>query len=122
MAKVYHYYACAARKKERRLSQRQMKRRASLSGMPSSRPLEYVLSPKRVDLIARAVVKQYDKEFSNRAVADLERSTRVEADLNKLVDSLLDAPKAAHARIYARMEALEAREGGDGARPGETAD
>ena len=107
--KVYHYYACAARKKTKGACLKANEKKGFLEWYVVEQTIEYVLSPKRVDLIARAVVKQYDKEFSNRAVADLERSVaRVEADLNKLVDSLLDAPKAAHARIYARMETLEA--------------
>ena len=45
-----------------------------------------------------------------RMVAGLEREiSRTEADLNKLVDALIEAPKSAHARIYTKMEALEAQ-------------
>ena len=34
---------------------------------------------------------------------------RADADLNTLVDTLLDTPKAARHRIYERMELLEAQ-------------
>lgn len=52
----------------------------------------------------------YDQEFSSSKVAGLEREiSRTEADLNKLVDALIEAPKSAHARIYTKMEALEAQ-------------
>lgn len=72
--------------------------------------MEYVLSPSRIDDIAQAVVDAYKKEFNTDEVDKMERAIkRIDADLNTLVDTLLDTPKAARHRIYEKMELLEAQ-------------
>lgn len=110
LGKAYHYYACAARKKKKGACTKANEKKGFVEWYVVEQTLEYVLSPERLDLIAAAVVAEYDKEFSSRAVEDMERAVqRVDADLEQLVDSLLDAPKSARPRIYDRMETLEAQ-------------
>ena len=106
---TYHYYSCAARKKNAACSKANEKK-GFIEWYVVEQTLLYVLSPARLDQIARAVVAEYDKDFNDTAVAELERAVkRADADLNRLVDSLLEVPKAACARIYEKMESLEAR-------------
>ena len=54
------------------------------------------------------MVTEYNKEFSTSRVDDIERAiSKLDAELEKLVDALIDAPKALHPKLYARMEQLE---------------
>lgn len=70
----------------------------------------YVLDPERMPGIVKAVVAEYDKEFNDNALQEMEHQLqRLDNDLNTMVDSLLDAPKAMHPRIYEKMEQLEAQ-------------
>ena len=70
--------------------------------------MNYVLTPTRMRDIAKAVVAEYDKEFSGSKVQEYEKAIKqYERELDKLVDALVDAPKVAHKRIYEKMETLE---------------
>lgn len=105
----YHYYTCATRKKARACDKRNEKKDFIEWYIVEQTQL-YVLDPARIDYIANAVVEQYDKEFNSVALEDLERQlTRLDTDLNNLVDAVLDAPKATRPRIYEKMELLEAQ-------------
>ena len=106
---VYHYYACAEKKKHHTCDKKNEKK-DFVEWYVVEQTLQYVLAPGTREKIAKAVVDAYDQEFSSSKVAGLEREiSRTEADLNKLVDALIEAPKSAHARIYTKMEALEAQ-------------
>ena len=64
----------------------------------------------RYDNVAKAVVAEYQKEFSDSRISDLEKAMdQINRELDKLVDALIDAPKFAHQKIYSRMEVLEAQ-------------
>ena len=68
------------------------------------------MDPARVDEIAKAIVAEYDKEFSGSKIDEYDRAIKqYEHELDKLVDALVDAPKVAHKRIYDKMESLEAQ-------------
>ncbi|MBQ8136659.1 MAG: recombinase zinc beta ribbon domain-containing protein, partial [Clostridia bacterium] len=106
---VYSYYCCYNRKRKKECKKRN-ERRADLETYIVAQTMEYVLTPSRMKRIASAVVQEYNKEFSASRVDDLEKAlSKIERELEKLVDALIDAPKAAHAKIYARMEQLEAQ-------------
>ena len=106
---TYHYYTCSARKKSHTCTKKNEKKEW-LERYVIDQTLRYILDPDRADDIARSVVIEYNKEFSQDETAALERQIRqLDADLEKLVDDLLALPKAAHARIAARMEQLELR-------------
>ena len=106
---VYYYYACRARKK-RRACPKKNERKEFLEWYVVQQTMQHVTSPASIARIARAVAREYEKEFSDSRVDEFEKTlARLERDLETLVDILTDAPKAARPKIYARMEALEAQ-------------
>lgn len=109
MGAVYHYYACAKKKKLRACTKKN-ERKDDLEYYVVDKTVNYVLSPDNIVKISKAVAAEYEKEFCSSAIPDMERSlSRMEADLNKLVDALVEAPKSAHKRIYEKMESIEAQ-------------
>ena len=109
VGRQYHYYTCATRKKSKSCAKRNEKK-GFIEWYVVEQTVEYVLSPDRIDTIAASVVAEYEKEFNDSAIKELERQLdRIEADLNTLVDELLVVPKSAKPRIYERLELLEAQ-------------
>ncbi|HHU02666.1 MAG TPA: recombinase family protein [Christensenellaceae bacterium] len=105
----YYYYTCSARKRDKSCD-KAAEKKGFIEWYVVEQTQEYVLSPERIDYIAQAVVNEYKKDFNVKAVDEMERAIRrADADLNTLVDTLLDTPKAARHRIYERMELLEAQ-------------
>lgn len=106
---VYNYYTCATRKKHH-ACRKKNERKDFIEWYVVEQTLQYVLTPARIKEIAKAVVTQYDKEFSGSKINECEKMIRqLDRELNKLVDALIEAPKAAHKRIYEKMESLEAQ-------------
>lgn len=106
---VYYYYACHNKKKYRACNKKN-ERKDFIEWYVVEQTLQYILTPARAARVAKAVVAEYKKEFSDSRVTDLEKAvTQLDRELEKLVDALLDAPKPAHKKIYARMESLEAQ-------------
>ena len=104
---VYNYYTCSARKKAH-TCQKKNEKKDLLERFTVDQTLRYILDADRAGDIARAVVAEYNKEFSGDQTAALERQIRkLDADLERLVDDLLRLPQSAAARIGARMEQLE---------------
>ena len=104
---VYYYYSCAARKKAHKCRKKNEKK-DFIEWYVVEQTLNYVLTPTRMRDIAKAVVAEYDKEFSGSKVQEYEKAIKqYERELDKLVDALVDAPKVAHKRIYEKMETLE---------------
>ncbi|MGI6234476.1 MAG: recombinase family protein [Christensenellales bacterium] len=105
----YHYYACSARKR-RRACTKANEKKDQLELYIVTQTVTYVLSPGMITKIADAVVAEYDREFSQSSVADLERLVaRLDQDLRNLVETLTEAPKAARPMIYEKMEAIDAQ-------------
>ena len=106
---VYHYYACH-NKKKRRGCHKKNERKDFIEWYVVEQTVSYVLAPGCIARVAKSVVQEYDKEFSDSSIADLEKAlTQIDRELEKLVDALIDAPKVAHKKIYDRMEALDAQ-------------
>lgn len=106
---TYYYYTCAARKKSHTCAKKNEKK-DFIEKYVVEQTLQYVLTPARTKEIAKAVVAEYEKEFSGSKIAEYEKAVRqYDRELNKLVDALIEAPKAAHKRIYEKMESLEAQ-------------
>lgn len=106
---VHTYYSCYTRKR-RHACAKKNERREELETYILRQTMEYILTPSRVGEIARAVVQEYNKEFSSSRVEEIEKAVaRIDKEMEKLVDALIDAPKVAHQKIYARMESLEAQ-------------
>ena len=104
---MYHYYSCVNRKKHH-VCKKKNERKYPAETYVVERTLAYVLAPNNITRIAKRVVEEYDKEFAASKIAEMERAVaRMDHELNKLVDALIEAPKAAHKRIYEKMENLE---------------
>ena len=104
---VYHYYACADKKKKHTCKKKN-ERKGFIEWYIVEQTVQYVLTPSRAARVAKAVVQEYKKEFSNSRVDDLEKALKqIDRELDKLVDAIVNSPKVAHRKIYDRMEALE---------------
>ena len=105
--KLYHYYRCSHRKHPFRC-EKQNEKKDFIERFVVEQTLQYILTPDQTKKIAKAVVIEYKKDFSDSRVNELKAAIRkLENELEKLVDTLIDAPKVAHQRIYDRMESLE---------------
>lgn len=106
---IFRYYNCAAKKKDHSCKKKNEKK-DFIEWYVVEQTLEYILTPARAARVAKAVVQEYQKEFSSSRVTELESAIkRLDLESEKLVDALIDAPKAAHKKIYARMETIEAQ-------------
>lgn len=106
---TYYYYTCASRKKNHDCKKANEKK-DFIEWYVVEQTVQYVLTPARAKLVAKAVVEQYKKEFGDDRTAELEKALqRIEHELDALVDAIPDTPKAARPRIYSKMEALEAQ-------------
>ena len=106
---VYSYYSCRNRKKYH-TCQKKNEKKDFIEWYVAEQTLEYILTPERMEKVAAAVVREYEKEFGDGPIKEKERQIKkIEKELDNLVDSLAEAPKAARPRIYARMEELEAQ-------------
>ena len=104
---TYNYYSCRNRKKNHTCDKKNEKK-DFIEWYVVEQTVEYILNPERMDLIAARVVAQYEKEFGDGPIREKERLiNKIGKELDNLVDSLAEAPKAARSRIYARMEELE---------------
>lgn len=104
---VYHYYACHAKKK-RRGCRKKNERKDFIEWYVVEQTVEYILTPGRLEKVAKAVVDEYQKEFSGSRIGELEKTlVEIDRELDKLVDAVLETPKVARQKIYDRMEALD---------------
>lgn len=106
---TYHYYACSDKKKKHTCHKKN-ERKDFIEWYVVEQTVNYILTPARAARVAKAVVAEYEKEFSDSRSADLEKAlAQLDREMDKLVDALVEAPKAAHKKIYERMEQLEAQ-------------
>ena len=104
---VYHYYACAKRKKSHNCTKKTEKK-GFLEWYVVEQTVEYVLTPERIDYIAERLVAKYDEEFNDRGIKDLERQARkIESEIEAAVDASLTAPEKVRPRFYEKIETLE---------------
>ena len=104
---MHYYYYCRGRRKHNGCKKSHEKR-DDLEWYLVRQTVQYVLTPERMKTIAKAVVAEYDKEFNNDKVKDLERQiAKLNRDLDKYTEMLLDIPQSARPRIYEKMETIE---------------
>ena len=104
---IYHYYRCSHRKHPYRCPKKNEKKE-DLEQFVVNKTLEYILEPDQIEYISERVVREYKKNFSEVQIHELEsRLKKIEGELDRLVDTLSDAPKSVHGRIYAHIENLE---------------
>lgn len=104
---VHNYYACGKRKKYH-TCEKLNEKKEFLEWYVVEQTVKYVLSPERMEDIAARVVAEYDNNFNDIRIKDLERQVKkIDVEVAKLVDSILEAPKRAYAKIGERIEVLE---------------
>jgi site-specific DNA recombinase len=105
---MFYYYTCSTRKKSH-TCQKHNERKDDLEYYVVSQTLQYILTPARIKEIAESIVAAYEKEFDTKKIKSLEKTiTRIDYELTKLTDALIEAPAIARKRIYDKMEQLEA--------------
>lgn len=104
---VHHYYSCSNRKKKHSCKKKN-ERKDFIEWYVVEQTQKYILTQSRAAHVAKAVVAEYEKEFSDSRVTDLEKALQqIDRELEKLVDALVDVPKVARQKIYDKMESLE---------------
>ena len=91
----HHYYSCQKHKNYKECDKKSEKK-DFLEWYVVEQTIEYVLTPERMDLIATGVIAEYDKEFNGGRVKEYEkRLAKVERDIKKLFDMMLDTDSRA---------------------------
>jgi DNA invertase Pin-like site-specific DNA recombinase len=104
---VHHYYACGNRKKHKSCNKKNEKK-DFLEWYVVEQTVEYILTPERINDIAERIVAEYQNEFNYTRVKELERKVKkISGEVDKLVDSILEMPQKAAAKIGERIEVLE---------------
>lgn len=102
----YYYYRCSNRRFPYRCSKKN-ERKEILEQFVVEQTMRCVLTPDQIANISQAVVREYKKEFSGSKVSEYQAAlNRIDKELDKLVDALVDSPKVAHQKIYDRMDSL----------------
>lgn len=105
----YHYYACSKRKKQHTCKKKNEKK-DFIEWYVTEQTVEYVLTPDRIDYIAKALVAQYQNDFGNDKIVELEKQlNRLDTEMNKLVDTLCVCPDDARKPIFDKMEIIGAQ-------------
>lgn len=100
----YCYYACRGRRRKSGCKKAHEKK-DFIEWYVCEQTVLYVLSPVRMQEIAEAVVNQYDNEFSSRKISELERRiTKLDRDMDKYTEMLLEVPKSARSKICEKIE------------------
>lgn len=104
---MFYYYNCGGRRRKNGCKKKHEKK-DFIEWYVVEQTIEYVLTPARMKSIAAAVVAEYDKEFSSGAIKDLERRiAKLDRDIEKYVDMLLEVPKAAREKINEKIEMFD---------------
>ncbi len=108
---VYHYYACAAKKKLHTCKKKN-ERKQPLEFYIVERTMNYILTPERIETIADLLVEKYASEFNASGAANLEKTiSRLEKEINDAVDNLLSftGNKIVQDKIAEKIELLTAQ-------------
>lgn len=104
---IFHYYSCGGRRRHNGCKKKHEKK-DFIEWYIVEQTIEYVLTPARMKSIAAAVVAEYDKEFNNSKIKELERMiAKLDRDIEKYVEMLLEAPKAARVKINEKIELFD---------------
>lgn len=106
---IFYYYQCTGRRKKRNGCQKKHEKKDFIEWYVVEQTVNYVLSPERIRTIAARVIAEYDKEFGDNSVAELENRVKaLEREIEKAVDAALEMPKAARKPLYDKIERLGA--------------
>ena len=111
--KKYSYYTCATRKHKYYYPdsvdcKKKNEKKDIIEQYVVEQTVNYVLDPDHASYIADSVVKEYKKEFSESGITEMKKTlSRLDKELDKLIDALISSPKIAHDKIHKRMEEIE---------------
>lgn len=101
---MFYYYSCGERRRAHTCNKAHEKK-DFIEWYVVEQTVEYVLTPPRIEFIASAVVAQYNSEFNDDKIKELERRiTKLDRDISKYTEMLLEVPKAGRAKIYDNIE------------------
>ncbi|WP_052152883.1 recombinase family protein, partial [Dehalobacter sp. UNSWDHB] len=99
----WYYYSC--RKRRAHECTKKHEKKDFIEWYVVEQTVEYVLTPPRIKQIAAAVVKQYDSEFNDGKVKEIQRRIeKLERDIKKIVDMLMDVPASGRQPLYEKLE------------------
>lgn len=99
----WYYYSCFKRRKHECTKKHEKK--DFVEWYVVEQTVEYVLTPERIKTIAAAVVAQYDDEFNDGRIRDIERRIeKLDRDCRKIVDMLIDVPASGRQPLYDKLE------------------
>lgn len=106
---MYYYYSCGAKKKSSKVCQKKSEKKDFIEWYVCEQTIEYVLIPARMEYIAERVVEEYDKEFNNANVQELERRiAKLERDANKAFKLIMESESPSVIKRYEKqIELLE---------------
>jgi site-specific DNA recombinase len=101
---MFYYYSCRGRRHHNGCKKAHEKK-DFIEWYVVEQTVEYVLTPERMKYIAEAVVAEYDKEFNDTRIKDLERRiAKLDRDIEKYVEMMLHTPKSAWQTINEKIE------------------
>lgn len=101
---LHYYYACGNRRRTREC-QKKHEKKDFIEWYICEQTVQYVLTPERMQQIASSVVAQYNSEFNDGKIKELEHEiAKLDHDIDKYTDMLLDIPKTARQKIYDKIE------------------
>lgn len=109
--KKYHYYICSKKKKRTLTCNKRREKKDFIEWYVVEQTLLYVLTPKRVDYIAKKCVEIYKSEFDDSHIKNLEREIKsIDCEIDKLVDLALNAKSdAVIKKVDLRADELAAK-------------
>jgi DNA invertase Pin-like site-specific DNA recombinase len=105
----HHYYTCRKKKKDRNACDSKTLRKYDIEYLICKVISDFILNKKRrtLQIMADCIADAYQDEFETSEVSDLEKQLkRIEHDLAKLIDSLIEMPESARPMIAERMDKL----------------
>ena len=104
---AHYYYQCKGRRAH--ACTKRHERRDVLERYVCEQTLAWILAPDRIRGIAEAVAAEYDREFGDSPVAELEkRIAWLKRELEKLALASVDTPKALRQPLYDKAEQYDA--------------
>ena len=101
---IHYYYSCSNRRSGKGCK-KPYEKKDFLEWYVVEQTVNYVLTPGRMELIAKSVAAEYENEFNDGKIKQLERQVaKLEQDINKYTESLLELPKSSWAGIGQKIE------------------
>lgn len=103
------YYSCAKRYKYHTCDKKAEKK-DFIEYYICEQTVEYVLQPNRMQFIAERVIEEYDKEFNDTSVVDIQKQiAKIDRELDKITNQWLDSPPSVRIRLNEKVAILDAQ-------------